>query len=652
MPDASELFLSKAVWDSMPPELHRVEDEVASQKIALAAFLDHLSSKHGLSERHETSLVERASAGLSAFPFLSSLLGLEDDELDPDFFRTLLYRQLLLLTEDYEPKRRRRVLATAQIHWALSADDTRGELPVKPDRKVADVDKQGKPIEVFASIGVSRKGKNLADLGRSVRTNEVVGVGTSGQSLRAEAANSAVQIAARIVDGARDPATDSVSIAIRTAGNDRRFISLKADLTAEGSGVPQPRSSLAPTIYDTRSSLQQQARNHETNGSFIEAVLMRTAIVEYLRRQSESEPGDHEAALASASIDAGITELNAGHIERAQQRFADANLINELLSDMDASIIGHRVRLTVGLALMAEVLRNRGDLDGARDALERSVRLSGELADIDDDHGDMLVASLMILGLVQTQSAEPALAARTLERARNIGRKMVKRRPGDLLAKTLLANSVTSAGLHHISADQPAVAEELRAEAAVLVAELVGLAHEDHEWRQIFAAVLAGLGSLSLALDKNDEASELLDLSESVSVRLTIERPQDRKARFILATTLISSALLRAMADDDEDAISRFRRAAGELEVLDRTRPADSLEPDLPIDHSYGLSLLVIGEYQASHGEDDDAEGSLVRAVELLGSSVDPASSFFLASALETLDDLRGSTQSAPATDA
>lgn len=644
MSPRQKLAVSKALWDAMSADVRELGAQNATQIIAVSVFLDALSEDFGMSDEHDAKVVERAARILRSLPFLSTVLQVEADDLEAERLRNRLYWELSSLSADLEGAKAERLLGTAQVHWALSfSPSMRPLLPLKGGEPVADVDRAGNPITVLAALAASRRGVDLATLPRSKRASEAAGVvETSGRALTEEAARTTVLMARRIVEAL--PITQrlpTTPIAILTEPNGRRFLDVRQDSQElDRARSIYPPSQTAPGHPSGGQTLQQQAREREAAGKFTEAAAIRTAVVEYLRRQSESDPGNHEAALASASLEAGISELLSGHAERAEKRFSDSRRIIEVLVVFDPTDEALRVRLAVGWALTAEILRYRADLNGARAALEQASTIFAELAEMNDEHDDVLAVSLMTLGLTQSQLGNPDLATSSLGRALRITRKVARRTPQSVLAKALLANMIVSVGIDDVASHRLVAAEKMRAESAALISNLYTSTNLDNDVLQLLATALSGLAGLSLSLERNRDASVFLERAVSIAQQLVGDRPEDRRARFVLGVALVSTAVLLIQDDDGEAVLAICKRAEEEFLVLEKTRPADSLDQDLPIAHFYGLALLLISASYSDLDQDLESEIALKRSVETLRSSTLPESHGLRETAVRALEEL------------
>lgn len=211
MAGGQEIRISKALWEGFVGVVRDTSSDEARQIIVLAAYLDLLSERCGLSDRHEDELVSRANEPARFLPAMSHYLA-GGESVEPEIIRNRLYKALdgmdaatCGLVPGVGKTIRDDRLEIAQVYWNLSWDAVdRPNLPLKPGGQVDGFDKSGQPTTYRAVIWVpwvDHEDKDLANHLRTNRTDLVKGgrIRTSGRTLRAEGALLAVLAAAHIV---------------------------------------------------------------------------------------------------------------------------------------------------------------------------------------------------------------------------------------------------------------------------------------------------------------------------------------------------------------------------------------------------------------------------------------------------------------------
>ena len=202
--------VSKAVRDALPNVDLDAPTEEDLRVVSLAAYLELLAERHGLSEHHEEKLAHRARQPTRFLPFLSHYLGLDLDSLDLDLLRTRLYRTFVdLAPADANLADPDRLLGIAQVNWNLSWDrNDRPLLPLRNGPLVSARDRYGNATTQATLVWATCAGAEPKDLGQELRYNRTEYVregriGTSGQALRSSASRLAVLAAQHLIKTTR-----------------------------------------------------------------------------------------------------------------------------------------------------------------------------------------------------------------------------------------------------------------------------------------------------------------------------------------------------------------------------------------------------------------------------------------------------------------
>ncbi|MFJ4222943.1 hypothetical protein [Microbacterium sp. NPDC089695] len=614
--DTDGLTLSKALWDALPSDLRELSRPAAATTVAVAVFVDALSEGYGMADEQDEELLRRAQQAAEAVPGLARLLSPETGALDAEDLRDRLYRSLTHLVSSPLPNETtERILRSAQIYWALSwHEETRPLLPLRGGEPVEDADTLGRPIRLKASIGLSSRGADFARLRRTARTEDARGMRqTSGNALREEGARIALRVAEHLVDsvGVDTPLFPDARIVEAPSG---ARVTRTLVLHRPAARPPAAR----PTGNDHVSAhrgIQEQARDLEASGLFVEAAEMHSMLVGLIRRRSESAPGDHEGALAAASLSAGFAQYQAGDASTAITHFDTTARISEMLAVLDARTVSHTIHLGTALTMRGLILLLRGEPVDAVAALARAVGALRDGADVHDECEHLLSGALSLLGACKLQTGDTDGGLIDITRAVAITRKLTRREPADADIRLLLAGTLLSSGVLHLrSGDLRAAGAQLSESAEI--ADALATAHRaDWTFRFQLATSLSTLGGLRLAEDQTDEALSHLDRAEAALSELVDERGSDRHVHLIRAVTLVSRAMCHVVSDDEAALAADAELAVREFEWSDDGAGTGNSIPEMLSRSPYALAVLFAAHARFEAGEESRAEDVLRRGV-------------------------------------